>query len=220
MPKSTDKLMKCKPENLFRKYIWHYNKKEWLGIVLHNSLSLIKVFLVATIIIQPFISAKVLADGTNNNFYIAENIKIMVNTLPAMEKAFQDVDSLRKSISKVAYQDPDKSFILAFMITKWAIFNKIDPLEVAAVIMTESEFKHTAISNKDARGLMQIHRPSWKMDDYFDAEENIKKGSEILLMYKRGFPQQYLIKYSGGEEGYTKKVENNKAKIKKEKLKG
>jgi hypothetical protein len=216
---NTKQLIKCSPEKLFRKYAWDYDKKEWLKIVINSYMSLVKFLVVIMIILQPFISAGVLADGVNSNYYVAENIKMLATTLPAMEKAFQDVDSLRKSISKVAYQDPDRSFIFAFLITKWALANHHDPLEVAAVILTESEFKINAVSPKDARGLMQIHKPSWKMDNYFDAEENIKKGSEILLMYKRGFPQQYLAKYSGGEEGYAKKVENNKAKIKKEKLK-
>jgi hypothetical protein len=212
---NTKNMLKSKPETLFRKYIWHYDKKEWLRIILCGFLSKARTLVAISILIQPFVSARVLADGVNSNFYVAENIRLISKSLPAMEKAYQNIDKLRESISKVSHQDPDRAFIFALMITKWSIVNKLDPLEVAAIIQTESEFNPKAVSAKDARGLMQIHKPSWKMDNYFDAEENIKKGSEILLMYKRS-GGDYLAKYSGGEPGYTKKVENNKAKIKRE----
>lgn len=217
MTKSIEKLMKMKPNALYRKYIWSYSKKEWIGMVIHNFMSMIKIMVAILIVLQLLISASVLADGTSNNYYISENIKIIAQSLPEMEKAFQDLDSLRKSISKVSYQDPDKAYILAFMITKWALANGHDPLEVAAIAKTESNFNVNAVSPKDARGLMQIHRPTWKMDNYFDAEKNLKKATEILYMYKREYPQSYLSHYSGGEKGYTQKVLSNKAKIKKEK---
>jgi hypothetical protein len=52
------------------------------------------------------------------------------------------------------------------------------------------------------------------MANYFDAEENVKKGAEILFMYKRDFPKSYLSKYSGGAIGYATKIKKNEKKIK------
>ena len=169
------------------------------------------VFLFA--LLSPFSTASILADGTNSRAFIAQNVSHLALSLPAIEKAFEEVDSLRQSISKVAYKDPEKAFIYAFLITKWSFAHKLDPTEVAGIIMTESEFNPQAISHKDARGLMQIHKPTWKMEDYFDSEENIKKGAEILAMYRWQFPGQYLDRYSGGEPGYTQSVTKNKRKI-------
>jgi len=217
---NVNKILKQNSDVLLRKYLWNHDRNEWFQIVLHNFLSRFRIFVFLFLFFCPLTVARTLADGTNNQQYLLQNVKMMAQTLPAMEKAFADIDSLRRSISKVSYQDPDKAFIFAYMITKWALINHLDPLEVAAVMKTESNFVPTAVSNKDARGLMQIHRPTWKMDNYFDAEENIKKGAEILIMYKRGFPQSYLTRYSGGEDGYERKVEINKAKIKKEIKKG
>jgi soluble lytic murein transglycosylase-like protein len=169
------------------------------------------VFLIA--LLSPLTTASIVSDGTNSRAFIAQNVRLLATSLPAMEKAFEEIDSLRKSISKVAYQNPERAFIYAFLITKWALTHKLDPNEVAGVIMTESEFNPRAVSRKNACGLMQIHKPTWKMEDYFDGEENIKKGAEILAMYRWQFPGQYLVRYSGGEPGYTQAVTKNKHKI-------
>jgi len=60
---------------------------------------------------------------------------------------------------------------------------------------------------------MQIHAPTWPMDDYFNTEENIKKGMQILFMYRNSHPQSYLKRYYGdsGKEGkrYVQKVKGN-----------
>jgi soluble lytic murein transglycosylase-like protein len=156
-----------------------------------------------------------LADGTNNKYYLSLQVQRLQSVLPQLEKAYNDVDKLSNSISKVAYKDLDVTFIYAFMIVKWAAANKLDPMEVAGIIQTESQFNPKAVSKANARGLMQVHKPSWKMDDYFDVEENIKKGAQILWMYKKSNPGNYLDLYSGGAENYEAKVRNNTQKIKK-----
>jgi hypothetical protein len=64
---------------------------------------------------------------------------------------------------------------------------------------------------------MQIHRPSWEMDDYFNAEKNIRKAMQILYMYRNSQPDSYLKLYYGdtGEEGmqYVGKVRGNYEKL-------
>ncbi len=207
------KLSDLTPEKLAQHYLWNHSKKEWLQVALHNSVPRFRIFVFLFAVLTPFTTPSLLADGMNSRAFIAENIRILSTSLPAMEKAFEDVDSLRKSISKVAYVEPDRAFIYAFLITKWALTHKLDPNEIAGIILTESEFNPRAVSHKDARGLMQIHQPTWKMKDYFDSEENIKKGAEILAMYRWEFPGQYLSRYSGGEPGYAKAVTKNKRKI-------
>jgi len=64
---------------------------------------------------------------------------------------------------------------------------------------------------------MQIHRPTWKMENYFNAEENIKKAMQILYMYRKSSPNSYLKLYYGdtGEEGngYVRKVKGNYGRL-------
>ncbi len=207
------KLSNLSPEKAVQHYLWNHRKSEWLQFVIHSFVPRFRICAFLLALLSPFISANILGDGTNSRALIAQNVNLLGTSLPAMEKAFEEIDSLRKSISKVAYQNPEKAFIYAFLITKWALTHKLDPNEVAGVILTESEFNPKAVSRRDARGLMQIHKPTWKMNDYFDSEENIKKGAEILAMYRWQFPGQYLDRYSGGEPGYTQTVTKNKKKI-------
>lgn len=212
---TNERLLRMSPNKIYIKYLWKYNKIEWLGLAAKTCIRQVKPLVFLLLLSYPLIfSINTLADGTMEKQWLIENIRNIQATLPLMEKAFNDIDSLRKSVSKVAYKDLDESFLYAFMITKWAHENHLDPIQVAAVALTESEFNPKAVSHKDARGLMQIHKPTWKMEDYFDAEENVKKGSEILFMYKRGFPNSYLTRYSGGEKGYATKVKKNEKKIK------
>jgi LysM repeat protein len=154
-----------------------------------------------------------LADGTNDKYYLSLQIQKIQAVLPKLEKAYLDVDKLSNSISKVAYKDLDTTFIFAFMIIKWAAANGVDPMEVAGIAMTESQFNPKAVSKANARGLMQIHKESHYMKDYFDVEENIKKGAQILWMFKKSNPQNYLSMYSGGAENYEAKVKANENRI-------
>ncbi|HSR11560.1 MAG TPA: lytic transglycosylase domain-containing protein [Thermodesulfobacteriota bacterium] len=207
------KISDLTPEKLVQNYLWNYCKKEWLKLVVKGLVPRFRVCVFAVALLSPLMTAGILADGTNSRAFIAQNVRMLATTLPDMEKAFDEIDSLRKSISKVAYQGPEKAFIYAFLITKWSLAHRLDPNEVAGIILTESEFNHQAVSRRDARGLMQIHKPTWKMKDYFDSEENIKKGAEILAMYRWQFPERYLDRYSGGEPGYATTVTRNKKKI-------
>jgi len=219
MGKNDNRLMKLNTisrKEIFRKYLWRHDKREWLNLILKTVCRKFKPLLFIFLMIFPTILVvETLADGTNSKQYMLLQIQRIQASLPQLEKAYLDIDKLSNSISKVAYKDLDITFIYAFMIVKWAAANGIDPMEVAGVAMTESQFNPRAVSKADARGLMQIHKPSWRMQDYFDVEENIQKGAQILWMYKKSNPGTYLEKYSGGADNYTAKVKNNTAKIKK-----
>jgi len=211
--KRINKLLHMNVKKIYKHYLWINDRKEWWRITLNELLKKLKPIFVVIIFLLPLATAvTTLSDGTNSKEYISLRIKELQVILPKLENAYYDIDKLSNSISKIAYKDLDQSFIYAFLIYKWSLHYKLDPIEVAAIIQTESEFNPNAVSKKDARGLMQIHRPTWKMDNYFDSEKNIQIGAKILLMYKKS-GGDYLSKYSGGEIGYTQKVEKNKKKI-------
>lgn len=66
----------------------------------------------------------------------------------------------------------------------------VDPLLVKAVISAESDFDRTAVSNKGAKGLMQLMPGTisdMKVSDPFDAEDNIKGGTRYLSRLLKTF---------------------------------
>ena len=73
-------------------------------------------------------------------------------------------------------------------------------------------------ARSSARGLMQIHAPTWSMDDYFKAEKNIRQAVQILFMYRNSQPDSYLKLYFGntGEKGveYVNKIKENYGRLK------
>lgn len=209
-----NRLFRMSPNKIYRKYLWKYNKIEWLGLVAKTFMNQIKplVFLFLTSLPLTF-SINTLADGTMEKQWLIENIKNIQATLPLMEKAFNDVDKLSNSISRIAYKDLNESFIYSFLIVKWARHYGIDPNEVASIIQTESKFNQYAISKIGAKGLAQINTYHWPMEDPFDGEKNIAEGAKILYLYKRSYPNSYLNAYSGGAYNYTQKVRINMKKI-------
>lgn len=217
MAKNYYKLVNMSRRKILRKYLWRHDKRAWLQLILNSFFRKFKPLLFIIICILPFLTAiPTLSDGVNNSReYIELKISSITEIFPKLENAYFSIDRLSNSISKVAYKDPDEAFIFAFLIYKWSKYYNLDPMEVAGIIMTESRFNPKAVSKADARGLMQIHRPSWHMKDYFDVEENIKKGAKILWMYKMSNPRDYLDKYSGGAKNYESKVKANTQKIKK-----
>ena len=80
----------------------------------------------------------------------------------------------------------------------------VDPLLVKAVISAESDFDRTAVSNKGAKGLMQLMPETindMKVSDPFDAEDNITGGTRYLsrlLKTFRGDLKLTLAAYNAG----------------------
>ena len=100
----------------------------------------------------------------------------------------------------------------------------VDPYLVAAIINVESSYDKTAISNKEARGLMQISPTTgqwaagdlsiedFSLDLLFEPEINIMVGTWYLNMLSKEFDnniQLVLAAYNGGSGNVTKWLEND-----------
>lgn len=90
------------------------------------------------------------------------------------------------------------------IIYREASKNRLSPELVAAVIESESDFRPRLISNKNARGLMQIVPETGRLmgcDDPFDPEANIAAGTKYLryLFDRFGDQKLALAAYNAGE---------------------
>jgi soluble lytic murein transglycosylase len=105
------------------------------------------------------------------------------------------------------------------VIIEYGQLHKIDPPLLAALIKTESNFQPDAISNKGAKGLMQITTSTGEwiaqtagVDGFeegmlFDPETNIKLGSwyiEHLANYYNGDFELVFAAYNGGRGNVDK----------------
>jgi hypothetical protein len=214
-----DRLMRMKPKVLYRKYLFDTgNLQEWLGIwadIFNRSiLRRWKGLCVVLATLINLLAYNVAADGTNHELLVKSLVLSISRDMNVYVSAYKEIDQMAAALGTAGrVKNADQSFVFAFLITKWSREFGFDPLEVAAVALTESEFNHKAVSSKNARGLMQIHAPTWPMDDYFNTEENIKKGIQILFMFRNSHPKSYLKRYYGdtGKEGarYVQKVQGN-----------
>lgn len=110
------------------------------------------------------------------------------------------------------------------LIEKYSCQYNLDPYLVAAVIRVESRFNSSAVSPKNARGLMQItgRTGEWiagklKITDYseeklFDPETNIKIGCWYLsTLYKEfGNKELMLAAYNAGSGNVSQWLKNKK----------
>jgi len=218
-----DRLMRMKPKTLYRKYLFRTrNIQGWVGVwidifnrsVLHHMMGLC---VVVAVLINLFVYT-VPADGTGRERLVSSFVLSMKRDVDVYLSAYKDIEQLAGALGTAGkVKNADERFVLAFLITKWSREFGFDPVEVAAVALTESEFNPKAVSPKNARGLMQIHAPTWPMDDYFNAEENIKKSMQILYMYRNSQPKSYLKRYYGdtgkGGDRYVRKIKGNYEKL-------
>ncbi len=81
----------------------------------------------------------------------------------------------------------------------------LDPKLVLSLIAAESNFDHTALSPKDAKGLMQLIPDTaerFNVRNAFDATQNLRGGMRYLrwlLSYYRGNVRYALAAYNAGE---------------------
>ena len=85
-----------------------------------------------------------------------------------------------------------------------AVKNELAPEFVAAVVESESDFRAHLVSNKDARGLMQIVPETARLmrcDDVFDPHANVAAGTRYLryLVNRFGDERVALAAYNAGE---------------------
>lgn len=91
------------------------------------------------------------------------------------------------------------------IIERYAAHFSVDPVLVRAVIQVESNFNPLCVSNKGARGLMQLMPETarrYGVKRVHDPEENIRGGvqylSELLTMFRYDLPRT-LAAYNAGE---------------------
>jgi len=96
------------------------------------------------------------------------------------------------------------------MIDRYAIQYGVDPVLVRAVIQVESDFDPRCVSNKGARGLMQLMPETarrYSVASIFDPEQNIRGGvhylSDLLRMFNDDLPRT-LAAYNAGENAVLK----------------
>ena len=91
------------------------------------------------------------------------------------------------------------------IIDRYATLHGVDPVLVRAVIVVESNFDPRCVSNKGARGLMQLMPETAKrygVRDIFDVEQNIRGGIRYLADLLEMFPNDVsraLAAYNAGE---------------------
>ncbi|HVR38583.1 MAG TPA: lytic transglycosylase domain-containing protein, partial [Thermoanaerobaculia bacterium] len=96
------------------------------------------------------------------------------------------------------------------LIEKYAKKYRVDPVLVRAVIQVESNFNPWCVSNKGARGLMQLMPGTAKqygVDDMHDPEQNIRAGIRHLAVLLEMFPDDLhraLAAYNAGENAVLK----------------
>jgi hypothetical protein len=95
-------------------------------------------------------------------------------------------------------------------IERYASQYRVDPTFVRAVIQVESDFNPRCVSNKGARGLMQLMPETareYGVRNVFDPEENIRGGihnlADLLQRY-RGDLQRVLAAYNAGDGAVAK----------------
>src|SRR3954452_681706 len=95
-------------------------------------------------------------------------------------------------------------------IDRYAAQYHVDPVLVRAVIQVESNFNPRCVSNKGARGLMQLMPETarqYGVRNVFDPEENIRGGIQNLaelLARHRGDLRQVLAAYNAGDGAVAK----------------
>ncbi|HEX3108975.1 MAG TPA: lytic transglycosylase domain-containing protein [Thermoanaerobaculia bacterium] len=96
------------------------------------------------------------------------------------------------------------------MIERYADAYNVDPVLVHAVILVESDFNPRCVSNKNARGLMQLIPETaqrYGVKNVFDPEENIRGGvhylSDLLEMFGHDM-ERALAAYNAGEGAVTR----------------
>ena len=96
------------------------------------------------------------------------------------------------------------------IIDRHAVAYGVDPVLVRAVIQVESDFNPQCVSNKGARGLMQLMPETarrYGIRDIFNPEENIRGGvrelAELLEMFNNDLPRA-LAAYNAGSGAVLK----------------
>lgn len=220
--KKVERIVKMKPEQIVRNYFWfQMTTKEKINYYLKKMercfLFVLRCFIPVISVVIVLISVTSIDSGLNDKHLMRNLITQIDKNLPIFEKAYKQISSFGGAISKQRSSlNDDQAFVYAFLITKYSRQYGLDPYLVAGLTATESEFNPKAVSYAKAKGLMQIHQPTWKLPNstLFDAEENIKHGVRILYMYRNSEPTHYLRGYGGFSDRYSEEAKKYESKVK------
>jgi hypothetical protein len=127
-------------------------------------------------------------------------------TTPKVREVFLNPEQASRKLTldeaKEAYFKTEVRY--GAIIYREAIKNELPPELIAAVVESESDFQPDLVSNKDARGLMQIVPETahfMRCQNPFDPDANIAAGTGYLhyLMNRFGDVQVALAAYNAGE---------------------
>jgi hypothetical protein len=110
-----------------------------------------------------------------------------------------------ESADVLTYQMPRSTDALQSMVDAISQNHGVDPALVRAVIKTESNFNRWAVSNKGARGLMQLIPATgarYGVRDFFDPQQNVEGGVQYLKFLLEKFNGNLdlsLAAYNAGE---------------------
>lgn len=142
------------------------------------------------------------------------NAQVKLVVRPNGSKAIFNVPTKASRAQAIDYDwlahQRDRSTEYDAIIDRYASAHGVDPVLVKAVIQVESGYEPTSVSYKGARGLMQLMPDTarrFKVDDIFDAEQNIRGGVEYLSFLLRMFSNDVtraLAGYNAGENAVVK----------------
>jgi hypothetical protein len=96
------------------------------------------------------------------------------------------------------------------IIDRWSIQYGVDPVLIRAVIQVESNFNPNCVSNKGARGLMQLMPETarrYGVKQIHDPEQNIRGGvrylADLMNLFSNDLPR-VLAAYNAGEGAVAK----------------
>ena len=156
-----------------------------------------------------------------------ENISKEISSLTQANNIYKEIllTNYALSCSNAKRLPSHTRYTMAEVITEQAKLHNIDPLLIIALIQVESNFKDKALSNKGAKGLMQllpdtasyIHKKNNKginkIEDLYDMETNIKLGTaymDYLLKKTNGNVEHALIAYNMGPSNMYRAMKNNR----------
>ncbi|HVT04668.1 MAG TPA: lytic transglycosylase domain-containing protein [Thermoanaerobaculia bacterium] len=126
---------------------------------------------------------------------------------PDGTKAIFNISSGRGRQSELVWLAKQRDRISGYeeLIQRYALQWRVDPLLVKAIIQVESDFNPRCVSNKGARGLMQLMPETarrFNVAQMHDPEENIRGGVAYLSVLLKMFPDDLprtVAAYNAGE---------------------
>jgi hypothetical protein len=126
-------------------------------------------------------------------------------TTPKVRQSFLSPEAMQTFTLEFAKEQFFRSEVpFGSIIYREARRNNLSPEWVAAVVEAESDFRPRLVSNKNARGLMQIVPETSRIlgcDDPFNPSDNVAAGTKYLryLLDRFGDQQTALAAYNAGE---------------------